>query len=343
MLLILCDIIKNMNSKELFKWYEKNHRKLKFRETKNPYHIWISEVMLQQTQVDTVLPYFSSFIEKYPDVKTLAKTDLETVLKSVEGLGYYRRFRNMHKAAVYIHENLEDIFPSTYKDLLKLPGIGRYTAGAIMSIAYDQPYSALDGNVIRVLTRYFNIDWDMSLEKNRKLLDQKNQEIIENMPSANIYTQSMMEIGALVCRPTETKCMVCPFKDECLGYKNNNALEYPISLKKIAKVELTYFVFIVTYHTKYVLRKRTEKLLEGFYEFLQVESESLSEAIESLEKLGISIKNPKYSKKVKHVFTHQFWSMEVYEAVVNENPEPEYYLIDDLEKIPIAIAHRKII
>ncbi len=330
-----------MNEMKIKKWYDNNHRKLAFRETKDPYAIWVSEIMAQQTQVETVLLYFTRFIKRYPTINDLAEAPLEEVLKMVEGLGYYRRFRNMHQAAIIVKTEYQGQFPKTYQELLKLPGIGHYTAGAIMSIAYEKPYSALDGNVIRVLSRYFNIDDNMRLEKHRKKLNQINQEIIETMKDPNIYTQSMMEIGALICRPTQVDCNNCPLKDSCLGFINDNALSYPILTKLEEKKEIHYQTFVLKNNEHYVLRKRDEKLLEGFYEFPQVESESVNYAIEKLSDVGLNIHHYEYIKTVKHVFTHQIWVMDVYQAqgtIKNET----YYLIEHLNEVPMATAHKKV-
>ena len=247
----------------------------------------------------------------------------------------------MHQAAIIVKTEYQGQFPKTYQELLKLPGIGHYTAGAIMSIAYEKPYSALDGNVIRVLSRYFNIDDNMRLEKHRKKLNQINQEIIETMKDPNIYTQSMMEIGALICRPTQVDCNNCPLKDSCLGFINDNALSYPILTKLEEKKEIHYQTFVLKNNEHYVLRKRDEKLLEGFYEFPQVESESVNYAIEKLSDVGLNIHHYEYIKTVKHVFTHQIWVMDVYQAkgtIKNET----YYLIEHLNEVPMATAHKKV-
>lgn len=252
-----------MDYKELFNWYQKNARILPFRQTKDPYAIWISEIMLQQTQVDTVVPYFNRFLKKYPNPSILSKTDLEIVLKDVEGLGYYRRFRNMHQTAMVIDHQLNGKFPSTYDEIIKLPGIGNYTAGAISSIAYNQAHSALDGNVIRVLSRYLKDDGDMRLDKNRKRLDKINQLLVENSKNPHDYTQSMMELGAVICRPQNPQCSICPINKECLAYQDGSVQKYPVMSKKAKAKIINYIVFMVKSKHGYYLRKRTESLLEG--------------------------------------------------------------------------------
>ncbi len=325
-------------------WYEKNHRKLLFRETKNPYMIWISEIMLQQTQVESVLPFFERFTKKYPTVWDLAAADEETLHKDVEGLGYYRRFRNMHLAAQKIVSDYEGIFPNNYEKIIGLPGIGKYTAGAIMSIVYNLPYSALDGNVIRVLSRYLGIDDDMRLDKNRKKLDLINQSYIE-LSNPNLYTQAIMELGALICKPKNPKCVDCPLNQHCFAYEHEQIGNFPVLSKLKKKKEFQYITLIL--HTKdgYYLRKRDEELLKGMYEFPQFEAESIYTVQSELEDQGIilEIMNPQ-SILYQHVFTHQKWIMNTYDVRVVQGKLNGWIEItrQAITDIPMAIAHRKI-
>lgn len=332
-----------MDIKKLEAWYELNHRKLLFRETHDPYKIWVSEIMLQQTQVETVLPFFKKFIQKYPTVDILAQSDQEVLKKDVEGLGYYRRFKYMLLAAQQITKTNQG-FPKTYKDVLALPGVGRYTAGAIMSIAYNQAFSALDGNVIRVLSRYLNLDNDFRVEKNRKQLDQINQSYIEKA-NPRIYTQSLMELGALICRPKNPKCEICPLKEHCQAYELNIQESLPFMSKLKDKKEFSYITLkLVDKNDNIVLRKRTESLLEGMYEYPQFESESIIDVILNLESKDIFIDIIDKKQQVKHVFTHQVWTMDVYEARLLKNQDPSWILVNQnqLKQLPMAIAHRKI-
>ncbi|MCD4826215.1 MAG: A/G-specific adenine glycosylase [Acholeplasmataceae bacterium] len=332
-----------MDIKKLEAWYELNHRKLLFRETTDPYKIWISEIMLQQTQVETVLPFFEKFIKKYPTVEMLAQSDQETLKKDVEGLGYYRRFKYMLLAAQQITNNNHG-FPKTYEEVLALPGVGSYTAGAIMSIAYDKPYSALDGNVIRVLSRYLNIDDDFRIEKNRKQLDQINQTYIKKA-NPRIYTQSLMELGALICRPKNPKCDICPLKEHCQAFELSIQEQLPVMSKLKDKKEFSYITLkLYDKNNQIVLRKRTESLLEGMYEYPQFESESIMDVISKLESKDIFIDIIDKKQQVKHVFTHQVWYMDVYEARLLKNQDASWIFVDknQIKKLPMAIAHRKI-
>lgn len=333
-----------MNIKRLEDWYQKNHRKLKFRETKEPYKIWVSEIMLQQTQVDTVLPFFELFIALYPNVKSLAETDELTLHKTVEGLGYYRRFRYMQKAAQVIVNQFDAKFPNTYEDVLKLPGIGSYTAGAIMSIAYNKPYSALDGNVIRVLSRYLNIDKDMRIESNKKELNRINQSYIEQA-TPHIYTQAMMELGATICKPKQPKCDMCPIQEHCMAFELGNQSERPILSKLKDKKEINYVTLIIKDETSIYLYKRTEELLKNMYVYPQFESESIYQVIEALESQGINIEVMHHLGLYKHVFTHMIWHMDVYEVrLLNEAYDPTWDKVtkEVFHTLPMAIAHKKI-
>jgi A/G-specific adenine glycosylase len=332
-----------MDIKRLESWYQFNHRKLSFRMTKNPYDIWVSEVMLQQTQVETVLPYFERFIKKYPTVSDLAKADEETLHKDVEGLGYYRRFKNMLSAAKIILESQQGKFPDTYEGLLALPGIGKYTSGAIMSIAYNKPYSALDGNVIRVLSRLLANDSDMREEKHRKVLDRFNQTQIEKS-QPEIYTQAMMELGATLCRPKNPKCDSCPLQTECLAFKSQSVHLYP-NLSPLNQKQIESYVTLMIHHDhKVMLRKRTESLLNGIYEYPQYESESIQYVLSLLDSQGVHLSFLSEGKTYQHIFTHKIWNMHVVHVHLIGKPHPDWIAVDKehLKQLPMAIAHRKI-
>lgn len=301
-----------MGFKELHIWYKKNKRILPFRETQDPYAIWVAEIMLQQTQVVTMLPYYEAFLARFKDIKSLASVTFDDVLPYVRGLGYYRRFRLMHQAAVYILKKHDGQFPTDYKDVRALPGIGDYTAGAIMSTAFKKPYSALDGNVMRVLTRVFMIDDDIKKPKTIKTLNQLNQSLI-NVEEPDIYTHAMMELGATVCKPTQPNCQACPLNDICQSYQHQVQHAYPFKSKSQAKNQKQLMTCIITdEQDRYLIKKETQSLFEGMYLFLQVESESINYTMEWLESLGIVVDYMYPFKKLKHVFTHQIWHMDVH-------------------------------
>ena len=332
-----------MNIKKLEAWYQDNHRKLPFRDQDDPYKTWVSEIMLQQTQVETVLPFFNSFIQKYPSVFELAKTDLETLKKDVEGLGYYRRFKLMHETAKIIVDQYQGKFPKTYKEIINLPGIGTYTAGAILSIAYNLPISAVDGNVIRVLARYYGLFDDFRLDKNKKKLDQINQTLIEKA-TPNIYTQALMELGALICRPKSPACVSCPLNDHCVAYHDDITHELPVLSKLKKQKEFHYMTLIIEDDEHIYLRKRTESLLEGMYEYPQFEAESINYVLNELSDQNIELKNIKFIDHYTHVFSHQIWKMEVYQAKLVDHYKEDWIPIkkEKMSNLPMAIAHKKI-
>ncbi|MBN3490392.1 A/G-specific adenine glycosylase [Acholeplasma equirhinis] len=331
-----------MDYQSLFKWYELNHRKLPFRETKDPYKIWVSEVMLQQTQVETVLPFYDRFLKEYPSIQDLSEASLEEVLNIVQGIGYYKRFKLLKKGAEYVVSKLNGIFPDSYDEIIKIPGIGAYTAGAISSISFNKPHAATDGNVIRVLSRLYQFKDDFRFEKNRKKLNQFNQRLIESSNNPHDYTQSMMELGATVCKKYNPSCETCPLKDMCKANQTKSIDKYPFISPLKEKKETKFVSFVLKYQDQFVLRKRSEDLLNSFYEFIQVEADSLNYAIQYLNDLGFEFNIINQLKPVKHIFTHLVWYLDVYEGRVNKLPDG-YELVSDFSKYPIATVHKKII
>ena len=332
-----------MDIKKLEAWYVENYRDLPFRKTQDPYTIWVSEIMLQQTQVETVLPFFESFMKKYPNVQALAKADIEILRKDVEGIGYYRRFKLMHEAAQVIVNQFSGEFPKTYEEILSLPGIGHYTAGAIMSIAYNKPYSALDGNVIRVLSRYYGIEDDFRIEKNKKNLNQINQKIIEKA-TPRIYTQALMELGAVICKPRQAKCELCPIQEQCFANQNQVVDQLPFLSKLKKQKEISYITLVIENEDDIYLNKRSEKLLEGMYEYPQYEAENIFYVLDQLKDDGIELICQEDEKTYRHVFSHQIWVMKVYKCRLLSKPHPHWIAIKktELNHIPMGIAHRKI-
>ncbi|XFA98680.1 A/G-specific adenine glycosylase [Candidatus Izemoplasma sp. B36] len=334
---------KQLDVVSLENWFLKNQRKLPFRNTKNPYAIWISEIMLQQTKMDTVIPYYNQFMKKYPTVFALSKTTQEDLLKTVEGIGYYRRFKLMLEAAQVIVKNYQGIFPSTYKDILNLPGIGKYTAGAIMSIAYNKPYAATDGNVVRVLSRIYNISKDMRIESNKTKIHELNQSLIETA-NPNIYTESLMELGALICLSNNPLCKTCPINHSCLAFEHHLENKLPIISKLPKKNTYNYICLIIHKDNQIFLRKRTESLLEGMYEYPQILASSFKHAKQQLQIEGIEVNLLSKEKTYKHIFTHQKWLIDVYHVSLISKGKTDWILVDmkDISKYPMAKAHRQI-
>ncbi len=261
-------------SNSLLLWYLQNKRDLPWRNTVNPYPIWLSEIMLQQTRVAQGLPYFLAFIEAFPSVFDLAKADEEQVLKLWQGLGYYSRARNMHKTAQIIAFELNGNFPNNYTDLLKLKGIGEYTAAAIASFAFDEVVPVVDGNVFRVLSRYFDVDTDIASSGAKKEFSALAKELI---PSDNpaLFNQAIMEFGALQCVPKNPNCEICIFNGSCAALQKKKVANLPVKLKK-TKVTNRYFNYIIFLDNDHntIINKRTEKgIWHNLYEFPVIETQ----------------------------------------------------------------------
>jgi A/G-specific adenine glycosylase len=260
-------------SKIIINWYSINKRILPWRQTKDPYCIWLSEIILQQTQVKQGLPYYNSFLDKYPSVFDLANADESEVLKLWQGLGYYSRARNLHTTAKHIVENLDGKFPDNYKDLLKLKGVGDYTASAIASICFNEGTAVVDGNVYRVLSRYFGMDTPINSTKGTKEFKKLAQELIDKKQPAN-FNQAIMEFGAIKCTPNNPDCNTCPFNSKCMAFNKNRIPDLPVKIKS-AKAKKKYFNFLVfvTEDGETILEKREGKgIWQNLYQFPLVET-----------------------------------------------------------------------
>ena len=298
----------------LMEWYAKGHRKLPWRENPKAYNVWISEIMLQQTRVEAVKPYYAGFMEALPDIKALATVEEEKLLKLWEGLGYYNRARNLQKAAIKLVEEYDGKMPQDWEELQKLPGIGSYTAGAISSIAYGKAAPAVDGNVLRIISRLTMDEEDITKDKTKKRVE---KEILEVMPqdAAGDFNQALMELGATVCIPVgKPKCEICPWEKLCLAHQAGREEEFP---KKEAKKPRTIeekTILIIEDEERYVLHKRPEKgLLAGMYEFPMLEGRQDKKRVLSyLKEIGLEILQIKKLESSKHIFTHKEWHMDAY-------------------------------
>lgn len=253
-------------------WYLHNKRDLPWRKTRNPYFIWISEIILQQTRIQQGLDYYYKFAKHYPTVTDLANATEDQVLKDWQGLGYYSRARNLHFSAKHIANNLQGEFPNTYKELLKLKGVGDYTASAIASICFNEKTAVVDGNVYRVLSRYFNIEVPINSSKGIKYFKELAQELIKNA-NPREYNQAIMDFGAMVCKPQNPTCTVCPLENGCLAKATNKIEKLPVKEKKI-KIKNRYFNFIVLDdQTHTIIEKRTGKgIWENLHQFPLIET-----------------------------------------------------------------------
>ncbi|SDB64114.1 A/G-specific DNA-adenine glycosylase [Flavobacteriaceae bacterium MAR_2010_188] len=311
-------------SKILTYWYSIHKRALPWRATKNPYHIWLSEIILQQTQIKQGLPYYHSFIEHFPTVFELASANEQEVLKLWQGLGYYSRARNLHATAKYVDHELDGKFPETYLELLKLKGVGDYTASAIASFCFNEPAAVVDGNVYRVLARYFGIFTPINSSKGQKEFKAIASDIIDTQNPAE-HNQALMEFGSLQCKPSNPDCSICVFNESCVAFRSNSVSDLPVKLKK-NKVRIRHFNYLIKLDEdeKIIFEKRKQKgIWQNMYQFPLIESneeldeETLRKQINStqnlkIDDLSITLFN---EKDVIHKLSHQhlhtkFWILE---------------------------------
>ncbi|MBE7035806.1 MAG: A/G-specific adenine glycosylase [Ruminococcaceae bacterium] len=312
----------------LCSWYRKNQRILPWRENKDPYRIWVSEIMLQQTRVEAAIPYYHRFLEALPTVEALAQAPLEQLMKLWEGLGYYSRVKNMQKAAMTVVEQYGGRFPADAKLLEKLPGIGDYTAGAIGSIAFGLPTPAVDGNVLRVAARLCNDDTDIMLPQTKRRVKADLETVYPEAENVSDLTQGLMELGALICVPGVPKCEFCPLAELCVARKAGREQSLPVrEVKKEKKLEKRT-VFMLRCEDKVALVKRPEKgVLAGMWEFPAAEGHlTKNDAEEQLTAWGINAKAEKFVES-RHVFTHLIWDMKSYYVIADAMPE-EFYWFD---------------
>lgn len=298
---------KNNFSKKIIDWYQAHKRDLPWRETRDPYKIWLSEIILQQTRVAQGLPYYLKFVENFPDVISLADAKEDRVLRLWQGLGYYSRARNLHACAKKIKNEYGGVFPNTFAELMKLPGIGSYTAAAIASIAFSEPVAVVDGNVFRVLARVFGIDKDISANDSKSYFFERANELIDkNQP--DLFNQALMEFGALHCTPQKPNCEECVFSRTCVANQQSLQNILPVKIRK-QKVRKRYFTYIIIeYRGKLLMRKRgAGDIWNGLYDFWLVEN-SKAKKTESILAEIKELKNEKMqsaSKLYKHVLSHQ--------------------------------------
>ena len=353
---------------KLLAWYDANKRDLPWRRTQDPYKIWISEIMLQQTRVDTVIPYYERFLDWFPTIADLAQAPEEKLLKAWEGLGYYSRVRNMQKAAQQIMEDHGGVFPSSYEIISKLKGIGPYTAGAIASIAFGLPEPAVDGNVMRVLARLFEVDYDIGVPTNRKIF-QAMMEFLIDPDRPGDFNQALMDLGSDIESPINPRPEESPVKEFSAAYQHGTMDRYPIKApkKKPVPVYLTAFI-IKDSQGRYLLEKNErEGLLSGFWHFPLIEVDSLSENLGQLSLLdgqGHKVDNPEILSFeqdydlvidwqdrsypiVQHVFSHRKWQVQLRYGLVKEGEQSTsestvWLLPEEFSAYPFAKPQQKI-
>lgn len=306
----------------LINWYRNDHRKLPWRETQDPYHIWLSEIILQQTRVDQGLPYYHKFVEQFPTVRDLAAAEEQEILTLWQGLGYYSRARNLHTAAKMVVEQHLGTFPNTYEELLQLKGVGEYTAAAIASFAYDLPYPVLDGNVYRVISRLFAIADPINKPAGQKVIKQALADIFDDKNSA-LFNQAIMEFGAMHCTPKKPNCSECPFAANCLSleYEKVDKIPYKEGKNKVRKVEHSYF--FISYDNKTYIEQRTEGIWQNLFQFPLVEHHlNQEELMTELSHIMKPNAKPQISLfyNTTHILSHRKIDANFYTILVDTKP-----------------------
>lgn len=322
--------------KEIVLWYKNHKRDLPWRHTQDPYLIWLSEIILQQTRVSQGLPYYYNFSEKYPTVVDFANAPIDEILRVWQGLGYYSRARNMHFTAQLVRDQYDGIFPNNYDKLIKLKGVGAYTAAAISSFAANEKHAVVDGNVYRVLSRYFNIDEPINSTKGPKIFANLAQDIIQHTDQNGLYNQAIMEFGAMLCKPAKPECLFCPIQATCVAFEKGKVEQLPVKLKKLVVKdrEILYLVKIQSGHV--MMKKRGDgDIWNGLYDFIEwPRGQPITEKVIFESEVYI------------HKLTHQRLQIKFIVCEVNEEIENEtfrYYNLEDAKELPKPILIKKFI
>ncbi len=328
----------------LLPWFADHKRDLPWRRDREPYHIWLSEIMLQQTRVEAVKEYYIRFLEQLPTIEALADADDEVLHKLWEGLGYYSRVRNLKKAACAIMERYDGSFPQRYEDVLGLPGIGEYTAGALCSIAFHQKKAAVDGNVLRVVSRLTENPTPIDAPAYKKQVKQWLEAVYPEQ--AGDFTQALMELGATLCGPNwKPKCTECPCRDFCGGAIHGTAEQYPVKPQKTPRRSQDKTVFILSCGDSYALQKRPNKgLLAGLWQFPDVSGHlEVEQALQAVENMGLRPTELFRQVERKHIFTHIQWQMRgFYMEVAEPVGELVWFCREDLDnKAALPTAYRQ--
>lgn len=337
----------------LVSWYEENRRSLPWRDTGNPYDVWLSEIMLQQTRIEAVREKFIVFRQELPDITSLSKVDDDRLMRLWEGLGYYSRARNLKKCAIKLVEQYNAQLPADYEALKKLPGIGPYTAGAIASISFGIPVSAVDGNVLRVLARYFEVSEDIRNASVKAEFEKIIGELFESCSDSrfvSFFNQGIMELGETICVPNGTpQCERCPLRNNCKAHLNDSwkTIPYRSPLKGRKSVNRT--LLVIRDDNRFLIHKRDETgLLAGMYEFVGTDGHlSRAEAIGKTEQMGFYPVSIKALPSSKHIFTHLEWHMKAYEITIGNGSELHddrllFVTEKELAHLPIPSAFRTI-
>lgn len=335
----------------LLSWYQQNKRDLPWRKSKDPYRIWLAEIILQQTRVAQGLPYYTSFINAYPRIEDLAKADEDQILRMWQGLGYYSRARNLHKTARIVVEEYNSEFPRTMKELLLLPGIGNYSAAAIASMAFGEPTPVVDGNVYRLLARYFGISMDISSSKAHKYFYELSLNLIDESAPAE-YNQAVMEFGALYCTPRSPDCENCVLQNGCIAFSKSLQKKLPVKQKKAKVTKRNFQYFMLLQNNHILMRQRGEKdIWHGLYEFILIEQQEPKEVEFKDHPLLANLEGEDYliekeNKNIRHVLSHQILNVSFVVIKVDGNSKLSdnfkeegyrWYNLTEVEELPKPI------
>jgi A/G-specific adenine glycosylase len=328
-------------------WYRREGRRLPFRGTKDPYLIWVSEIMLQQTRTETVGAYYLRFIDRFPTVQALAGAEEQEVLKLWEGLGYYSRARNLHRAAELVVVEYGGRLPASAEALQRLPGIGPYTAAAIASIAFDQPVPAMDGNLQRVLSRLYLVEEDIGIPSVKRRLYQLGQGLMPRQGAGDV-NQALMDIGATICLPGTPDCGRCPLQRHCKAYHQGEPELLPRMQKKKPPREVPVAVLLLTHQGRVLVQQRQQALLRGLYTYVLLEDvEGQQEAQMHLRCWGLLHATLRELATARHIFTHRIWQMTLYHAELTEAetgqamlPHGQWVTAEQMHTLPFPTAMR---
>ena len=336
----------DQRTERLLAWYDRNARKMPWRGEKDPYRIWVSEAMLQQTRVETVMGYYDRFLQSFPTLQSLALAEEKDVLKQWEGLGYYSRARNLQAGARQVIQDFGGTLPADPAELRKIHGIGPYTAGAIASIAFGVPVAAVDGNVIRVISRLYAIEENPEKTEIRDRVQKLAEKLVPTERPGD-HNQAMMDLGATVCVPGTPDCEICPLLGLCQAEKRGIAAELPRLSKAKPPREIRYDLLILRSGSQVLMRKRTEKMLQGLWCFPMMEDWKSETEItgEIRKKWGFSCAKMICHGEAKHVFTHQTWRMMIYETEIAgdcETPKGYRFVsVGEFEALAMPTAMKK--
>ncbi|AQQ52496.1 A/G-specific adenine glycosylase [Planococcus lenghuensis] len=335
---------------DLITWFKEEKRDLPWRQTADPYRIWVSEIMLQQTRVDTVIPFYNRFLEKFPTLEALAGAEEQEILKAWEGLGYYSRVRNLQAGVREVSEQYGGTVPDTRKDISALKGVGPYTAGAVLSIAYGVPEHAVDGNVMRVLSRILLIEEDIAKPKTRKRFEEAVMQLISHEDPSS-FNQGLMELGALICTPTTPKCLLCPVREHCAAFHEGRQNELPVKTKAKKNKSVSFLMAAIRQEDKFLVEQRpAQGLLAGMWQFPLLEAKADLLPAEAEEILTAVLKGDvDQAEKVisfKHIFSHITWEVEGFIAGGKNMEAPNgmrWVTVREMHELPMANPMKKMI